>query len=84
MRVLPIPIFFLAALSCVVLRRYWRELVFIYVTILFTIGQCIIFYGSPRMRAPIEPLLIILAVLTIAKITQFFSAKRQYKVQLQA
>jgi 4-amino-4-deoxy-L-arabinose transferase-like glycosyltransferase len=84
MRVLPIPVFLCAALSCVVLRRYWRELAFIYLTILFTIGQCIIFYGSPRMRAPIEPLLIILAITTIGKITQLFSTRRQHKVKMPA
>lgn len=84
MRVLPIPVFLLAALSCIVLRRYWRELIFIYLTILFTIGQCIIFYGSPRMRAPIEPLLIILAVMTLGEISQRLSASKQYKVKFQA
>jgi hypothetical protein len=33
--------------------------------ILTTIGECLVFYGSPRFRAPIEPMLILLAVGTI-------------------
>ncbi len=61
MRTFPIPIFALAALGLVVTRKRWRELTFIYLMILMTIAQCIVFYGSPRFRAPIEPMLILLA-----------------------
>src|SRR5262249_22456328 len=43
----------------------WRELLFIYIMIAFTIGQNILYYGIPRFRAPIEPMLIILAAGTI-------------------
>jgi 4-amino-4-deoxy-L-arabinose transferase-like glycosyltransferase len=58
----PIPIFFLAALGLLVtLKRFWRELLFVYLIILCTLGEALVYYGSSRFRAPIEPLLILLA-----------------------
>ena len=55
-------VFALAVLGLVVtFRRRWRELLFIYCMILLTIGQSLVLYGIPRFRAPIEPMLIILA-----------------------
>lgn len=62
MKTFPIPIFALAAPGLIVTRKQWRELMFIYLMILMTILQCIVFYGSPRFRAPIEPMLILLAM----------------------
>jgi len=41
-------------------RQRWRELLFFYLLALYTIAQCLALYGTPRFRAPIEPLLIIL------------------------
>lgn len=61
MKTIPIYIFILAGLGFIVTLRRWRELLFIYFTILLTIAECLIFYGIPRFRAPIEPLLILLA-----------------------
>lgn len=59
---LPIPIFALAALGlAVTLRRYWHELLFAYLVILAALGEGLAYYGSSRFRAPIEPLLILLA-----------------------
>ncbi len=59
---LPLPVFALAALSLLVtLKKYWRELLFAYLVILATLGEALIYYGSSRFRAPIEPLLILLA-----------------------
>src|SRR5260370_29481543 len=56
-----IPVFILAAFGLVVTwRRKWRQLMFIYLVIGLTIGECLIFYGSSRFRAPIEPMLVIL------------------------
>jgi 4-amino-4-deoxy-L-arabinose transferase-like glycosyltransferase len=61
MQVMTPVLFALAALGLVVtLRRRWRELLFFYMIIALTIVQCIILYGIPRFRAPIEPMLIIL------------------------
>lgn len=42
-------------------RRKWRDFLTIYMAITVTVIQCIVFYGSPRFRAPIEPMLVILA-----------------------
>ena len=61
MKTIPIPMFILAALGLVVTLRRWRELLFIYFMITMTIAECIIYYGIPRFRAPIEPMLILLA-----------------------
>ncbi len=61
MKTFPIPIFILAALGFAVTLWRWRELLFIYFIILMTIAECIIYYGIPRFRAPIEPILILLA-----------------------
>jgi hypothetical protein len=61
MKTFPIYIFILAALGFLMTLRGWRELMFIYFIILLTIAECVIFYGIPRFRAPIEPMLILLA-----------------------
>lgn len=59
---LPIAVCLLAALGLVVtLRKYWCELFFAYLVILSTLGEALVYYGSSRFRAPIEPLLILLA-----------------------
>lgn len=61
MKTFPILIFILAALGFLVTLRRWHALLFIYFMIGLTIAQCLIFYGSARFRAPIEPMLILLA-----------------------
>lgn len=54
-------VFLLAALGLVVTwRRRWRLLLPVYLTIGLTILENVAFYGSPRFRAPIEPLLVVL------------------------
>ena len=60
MEIFPIAVFILAALGLTLTLRRWRELLFLYLMIVLTIAQCIIFYGIPRFRAPIEPILILL------------------------
>lgn len=58
----PIPIFLLAVLGLVVtLRRFWHTLLFVYLVILTTMVESLVYYGSSRFRAPIEPPLILLA-----------------------
>ena len=54
-------VFALAAFGLFVTRKRWRELLFIYFMIALTFVQCIALYGIPRFRAPIEPMLIVLA-----------------------
>lgn len=67
----PIVIFLFAALGLIVtLRKYWRELLFAYLVILATLGEAMVYYGSSRFRAPIEPLLILLAAGAIWWLTQ--------------
>ena len=61
MKTWPIYLFILAGLGLVVTLWRWRDLLFIYFMIILTIAQNIIYYGSPRLRAPIEPMLILLA-----------------------
>jgi 4-amino-4-deoxy-L-arabinose transferase-like glycosyltransferase len=62
MQTIPIPIFLFALWGGIIMRRLWRQLLFIYLNIFITIGQNIVFYGIARFRAPIEPWLILLAV----------------------
>jgi 4-amino-4-deoxy-L-arabinose transferase-like glycosyltransferase len=61
MKTFPIAIFILAALGLAVTFWRWRDLLFFYFIILLTIGECLVYYGSSRFRAPIEPILILLA-----------------------
>jgi hypothetical protein len=61
MKTWPIYLFIFATLGLAVTLWRWRELLFIYFMIILTIAQNIIYYGIPRFRAPIEPMLILLA-----------------------
>jgi 4-amino-4-deoxy-L-arabinose transferase-like glycosyltransferase len=61
MKTWPIYLFIFAALGLIVTLWRWRELLFIYFMIILTVAQNIIYYGSSRFRAPIEPMLILLA-----------------------
>ena len=61
METFPIPVFILAFVGLAVTLWKWRELLFIYAILALTIAQALYFYGSARFRAPIEPILILLA-----------------------
>jgi 4-amino-4-deoxy-L-arabinose transferase-like glycosyltransferase len=61
MKTWPIYLFILATLGLAVTLWRWRELLFIYFMIILTVVQNLIYYGSTRFRAPIEPMLILLA-----------------------
>ncbi len=55
------PVFFLAAFGLVATwKRKKNQLVVVYLVIALTIAVNVAFYGSPRYRAPIEPLLVLL------------------------
>jgi 4-amino-4-deoxy-L-arabinose transferase-like glycosyltransferase len=70
MKTWPIYLFIIAALGMAVTLWRWRELLFIYFMIIMTIAQNLIYYGIPRFRAPIEPMLILLAAGCIWCLTQ--------------
>jgi len=73
------PIFVMAALGLLLTWRKWRHLLFIYLLISLDIAQCLYFYGSSRFRAPIEPMLVILAAGAIWWLTQ--RRKQQHSEQ---
>ena len=57
-----LPVFLLAIFGLLITwSRYKKQLIFVYFAIGLTIAQNLIFYGSMRFRAPIEPLLVLLA-----------------------
>lgn len=62
MNILPIPVILLAFFGLVVTWRQRRQQLLIpALLLLMGIAQCIVFYGSSRFRAPIEPILVLLA-----------------------
>lgn len=58
-------------------RHKWHDLLTISLTIGLTIVQCVALYGSVRFRAPIEPMLIILATGGLAWIIQQLFTRRR-------
>jgi hypothetical protein len=67
----PIPIFVLAVLGLIVtFRRYWRELCFVYLVVLGTLAEALVFYGNSRFRSPIEPIFIVLTAGALWWLTQ--------------
>lgn len=68
---LPLAVFLLAAPGFLVTwKRFRRDLFFPYLILLAAQGEALVYYGSSRFRAPIEPLLILLAAGTIWWLTQ--------------
>lgn len=72
-------VFALAALGLFLTRKRWRELLFIYLMIAITVIQALVFYGIPRFRAPIEPMLILLAAGALWGIGQLLERRRKRK-----
>ena len=59
---MPIPIFLLAIIGLLVTWQYRKQqFLIVYSVIALTIVQNLVFYGIMRFRAPIEPLLVLLA-----------------------
>lgn len=54
-------VFALAALGLLLTMKRWRELLFLYSMIALTLVQSVALYGFARFRAPIEPILLVLA-----------------------
>jgi 4-amino-4-deoxy-L-arabinose transferase-like glycosyltransferase len=76
-----VPVFLLAALGLVVTcRRRKKQLLVVYLVIALTITQNIVFYGSPRFRAPIEPLLVVL----VGGALSWLSYKRRQAIKVVA
>ncbi len=62
MRRIPALIILLAGCGIIVhWRGMWRDLLPVMLAIGWTIVQCVLLYGSIRFRAPIEPMLVLLA-----------------------
>ncbi|MBO0780748.1 MAG: glycosyltransferase family 39 protein [Ktedonobacteraceae bacterium] len=62
MQIMPVVVFILAALGLLgTWRRLRKDLLVIYLMLLLTILVNVVFYGSMRFRAPVEPLLVLLA-----------------------
>ncbi|WP_201365301.1 ArnT family glycosyltransferase [Dictyobacter formicarum] len=76
MNAFPLPIFLLAAWGLVVSWRRWRDLLLVYLIVLVTIGQDVALYGIPRFRAPIEPLLLLLAMCAISSGSKYLARRR--------
>ncbi len=74
-------VFALAAFGLIVTLKRWRELLFVYFMIALTFAQCIILYGIPRFRAPIEPMLILLAAGGVWWLMTQFSSYRKVREQ---
>ncbi len=72
-------VFALALLGLVVTSERWRDLLFIHLMILLTLAQSVAFYGIPRFRAPIEPMLILLASGAVWWIVSYSSKRRKMK-----
>lgn len=73
-------VFALATLGFILTIKRWREFLFIYLVILETIAECVVFYGIPRFRAPIEPMLIILGAGALWWLFTLFSRKSKTEV----
>ncbi|GER88520.1 hypothetical protein KDW_26820 [Dictyobacter vulcani] len=79
MAIVPLPTYLLALLGLWYTRRRWRDFLFIYGVLLLTIAQNIAFYGIPRFRAPIEPLLILLATCALPSLSKYVTPRHQIK-----
>ncbi len=74
-------VFALALLGLVVTSERWRDLLFIYFMILLMLAQNVVYYGIPRFRAPIEPMLILLASGAVWWLVTYSSKYRKTKQQ---
>ncbi|GCF08142.1 ArnT family glycosyltransferase [Dictyobacter arantiisoli] len=76
MNIFPIPVDILAVIGLWVTLKRWREFIVFYCLLLLTVGQDLIFYGAPRFRAPIEPVLIIWAIFGFSFLWQYLACRR--------
>ena len=57
-------------------RRKWREDLLFYLFVFYFTAMAVLFYGQPRFRLPIEPLLIVFASLGILEIKSHWNSWR--------
>jgi 4-amino-4-deoxy-L-arabinose transferase-like glycosyltransferase len=67
----PPVLFAFAFLGILLTLRKWREQLFFYLLFLSTIGEAVYFFGIPRFRAPLEPLLVFFAAGAIWAVLTF-------------
>jgi hypothetical protein len=65
-----VPILVLAIAGAIAARRRWRPLLLIYLLILYYTFLHMVFMAITRYRLPIEPYLIILAAVALARATR--------------
>lgn len=87
LRVMPPVLYVFTTIGLVALwRRRWRDLLTLSLAIGLTVAQCVALYGSVRFRAPIEPMLVILAIGGLAWVVQqvvSWRARRRSTLQTQ-
>jgi hypothetical protein len=67
-----IPVFLLAALGLYATRRHWRlALLPVYLVLGVTVIENVLLYSTMRFRAPIEPLLVLLAAAGLAALARY-------------
>src|SRR5260370_8653917 len=77
---MPIPIFLLAYFGLFVTWRYRKkQLLIVYIVIALTIAENLAFWGNMRFRAPIEPLIVLLAGSVLWWFTDDEPAKFRYR-----
>jgi 4-amino-4-deoxy-L-arabinose transferase-like glycosyltransferase len=60
----------------VVSRRRWRELVFLYGPPVLHTGLAIVFFGSIRMRVPVEPVMAVFAATALVALSSWIRRRR--------
>ncbi|HEU5226470.1 MAG TPA: glycosyltransferase family 39 protein [Ktedonobacteraceae bacterium] len=70
-------VFIFAAFGLVLSWKKRKELLLVYLIIAFTIAQNVVFYGSNRFRAPIEPFLVLLVGGVLWWMTNYWKTRTQ-------
>jgi CHASE2 domain-containing sensor protein len=75
-----VPLFLLAYFGLFVTWRYRKkQLLIVYIVIALTLAENLAFWGNMRVRAPIEPLLVLLAGGVLWRFTDDEPAKFRYR-----
>jgi len=71
------PVLVLSALGFYITRNRWKELLPIYLLIGQTVATAALFTSMPRFRAPVEPLLLLMAAVPVAALWQRLKDRRR-------